>query len=203
MEAIHVRNWILIAGAILLAGWAIFDFVANQQSKDEMIAEGFQDEVSKGEWEEQTGTGKQVKQLNIEKGDNAPDFELVTTEDETVHLSDFAGKKVLLNFWATWCPPCRNEMPDMQTYHETTDDAVILAVNITESERKVADVDDFLDEFGITFDVLLDEETSVANLYTAHAMPTSYFIDSDGIIQEKVMGEINLDFIEKQFKEMD
>jgi|SRR5690625_1754869 len=198
-----MRNWILIIGAMLLAGWAIFDFVANNQSKDEIIAEGFQNEVSKGEWDEQTGTGKQVKQLSIGKGDVAPDFELVTTEGDTVNLSDFNGEKVLLNFWATWCPPCRNEMPDMQTYHETTDDAVILAVNITESERKVEDVDEFLDEFGITFAVLLDEKTSVANLYTAHVMPTSYFIDSNGIIQEKVMGEINLDFIEKQFKKMD
>ena len=196
-----MRNWLLIAGIILLASWAIFDFLTNN-SKDDVITKVVQEEIAKGEYDEKTATGTQAKQLNLKKGDKAPDFQLTTIDGEVVNLSDFYGEKVLLNFWATWCPPCRQEMPDMQTYHEDYDDAVILAVNMTESERMVDDVEDFLDEFGITFAVLLDENTTVANLYTAHALPTSYFIDTEGIVREKVIGAIDLSFMKKKFKKM-
>src|SRR5690625_3797529 len=124
-----MRNWLLIAGIILLASWAIFDFLTNN-SKDDVITKVVQEEIAKGEYDEKTATGTQAKQLNLKKGDKAPDFQLTTIDGEVVNLSDFYGEKVLLNFWATWCPPCRQEMPDMQTYHEDYDDAVILAVKI-------------------------------------------------------------------------
>lgn len=201
MEEIFMRNRILIAIIILLTGWVIFDFVTGG-SKEEAISEVVQEEITKGTYDTQTKTGSQPKQLNIKKGDQAPDFQLNTTDGETINLSDFHGQKVLLNFWATWCPPCRKEMPDMQAYHKENEDVAILAVNLTESERMVEDVENFLDEFGVTFTVLLDESTEVANLYTAHALPTSYFIDSQGVVQEKVMGGIDYDFIENQFKKM-
>lgn len=196
-----LRNRLLIAAIILLASWAIYDFVT-KETKEDAISEVVQEEMAKGTFDEKTATGSQAKPLTLQKGDEAPDFQLTTVDWEVVQLSDYRGEKILLNFWATWCPPCRQEMPDMQTYHETYDDAVILAVNMTEAERRVEDVEDFLDEFGITFAVLLDESTTVANLYTAHALPTSYFIDSEGVIQEKVMGAIDLNFMKKTFSKI-
>src|SRR5690625_3090301 len=74
-------------------------------------------------------------EVGLDAGQLAPDFELQTVNGETMQLSDLRGEKVLLNFWATWCPPCRAEMPDMQNYHEGYDDGVILAVNLLETEQ--------------------------------------------------------------------
>lgn len=196
-----MRNKILITMIVLLTGWVIYDFVTSP-SKEETIHEVMQEEMTKSTDNTETKAGATPKQLNLKQGDRAPDFQLKTIEGETIKLSDFHGQKILLNFWATWCPPCRDEMPDMQKYHEQHDDVTILAVNLTESERMIDDIEEFLDEFSITFDVLLDENTEVANLYTAHALPTTYFIDPEGMIQQKVMGGIDYDFIEKQFGKM-
>jgi|SRR5690625_1291612 len=195
-----MRNWLLLAGVMILAGWAVYDFATNNQSKDDAITEAIQEQIEQGEYDPTAASG--ATQLNVGKGDQAPDFTLTNLDGDVVNLSDYLGKKVLVNFWASWCPPCRDEMPDMQTYHEQYDDAVILAVNMTEAERVVDDVHDFLDEFGITFDVLLDENSDVANLYTAYALPTSYFIDTKGVVQEKVIGEIDLALMKKTFKKM-
>lgn len=138
--------------------------------------------------------------VGIDVGNSAPDFTLQTLSGKSVSLSDFQGKHVIVNFWATWCPPCRAEMPDMQKYHEKFEDVNILAVNLVETEQKFENIGQFLDEYEITFDVLLDESTEVANIYKAHALPTSYLIDSQGIIRSKAIGAVNYDLLVKQFK---
>src|SRR5699024_5486469 len=140
-----VKKWIIILALIGVVGWIISDFVMSNNTKKQSISESDND-ISAIESEEETG---------LESGDLAPDFELKTVDGETVKLSDFRGEKVLLNFWATWCPPCRAEMPDMQKYHEDYDEGVILAVNLVETEQSMGQVEDFLTEYGITFQILL------------------------------------------------
>src|SRR5699024_11976097 len=81
----------------------------------------------------------------LKKGDIAPDFELETLSGETVTLADYRGQKVMLNFWATWCPPCRAEMPDMQKVQDERDDVVILAVNQVQTESNPDNIAPFLD----------------------------------------------------------
>lgn len=122
-------------------------------------------------------------------GAKAPDFELKTLTGETVKLSNLKGKKVMLNFWATWCPPCKAEMPEMeQFYKENGKDIVILAVNIDPQ----LDVQKFVDENKITFPILLDAEDKVNESYQILSIPTTYFIDSKGNIQNKYTGAMNL-----------
>src|SRR5690625_3213867 len=123
-----MKKWILVVVVVGLLGWAVYDFVISDDEAAEEAATEKDDEVG------------------IEVGDTAPNFTLETLDGEEVKLSDYRGQKVLLNFWATWCPPCRAEMPDMQKYHEEDDDAVILAVNLTETEKSSTGVDEFLDE---------------------------------------------------------
>src|SRR5690625_7728587 len=106
-----MKRWIIVVVIVGLVGWAVYDFASNQMAVEE------------------------DPEVGLEKGNLAPDFELETVEGETVSLSDFRGEKVLLNFWATWCPPCRAEMPDMQKFHENHEIGVILAVNLTETEK--------------------------------------------------------------------
>ena len=97
-------------------------------------------------------------------GVKAPDFELETLDGEKVKLSDYQGKKVILNFWATWCPPCKDEMPAMEKFHKKAgDDVVILAVNIDPHY----DVKGYLDEMGITFPVLLDQNDKVNTIVSS------------------------------------
>jgi len=124
-----------------------------------------------------------------QEGFQAPDFELSTLDGQTLVLSDFRGKAVLVNFWATWCPPCRSEMPAMQqVYTDYGSDAfVILAVNNTQQDRN-EDVVAFVSEQGLTFPMLMDIRGKVSQTYQVHSMPTSFFIDPEGIIREIVIG---------------
>lgn len=127
-------------------------------------------------------------------GLKAPDFELKNLAGETVKLSDFEGKKVMLNFWATWCPPCKAEMPDMQKfYKEAGDEIVILAVNI-DTENDVAG---FAKQMGVNFPILLDEKQRVSTTYQILSIPTTYFIDEKGIITYKHFSAMNVEMMRK------
>jgi peroxiredoxin len=132
-------------------------------------------------------------------GAKAPDFELKTLAGETVKLSNLRGKKVMLNFWATWCPPCKAEMPAMEQLSKQTEkDVVILAVNIDPQ----LDVQGFIDENKITFPIPLDTDDKVNETYQVISIPTTYFIDSKGIIQNKYTGSMTLDVMKDFTKKL-
>lgn len=123
-----------------------------------------------------------AKSQPLEIGAKAPDFSLRNLKGEIIKLSDFKGKKVMLNFWATWCPPCKQEMPAIQQFFEEKGkDVVILAVNIDGAE----DVIEFVQSKKITFSILLDENNRVNEQYKVVTIPTTFFIDEKGIIQHK------------------
>jgi cytochrome c biogenesis protein CcmG, thiol:disulfide interchange protein DsbE len=141
----------------------------------------------------------QVMATNNEKptglaiGNAAPDFELKTLDGKSIRLSELQGKKVILNFWATWCPPCQAEMPEMQNFYEKYNkDVEVLAVNLTSQDSRDK-VDSFIKEYGLTFPVVLDEEGDVLKLYKISPIPTSYIIDSEGIIRDKYVGPMTYD----------
>ena len=119
----------------------------------------------------------------------APDFELTTLNGEMVSLSDLRGKVVLVNFWASWCPPCRSEMPAMERIYTEygPNEFVILAVNNSRQDRP-AEAERFVAEKNLTFPILLDTDGQVSALYQVHSLPTSFFIDREGIVSEIVIG---------------
>jgi peroxiredoxin len=123
------------------------------------------------------------------KGFLAPDFSLSTNEGETITLSDLRGKPVLINLWTSWCPPCKAEMPALErVYHDYKDDGLeILAVNST-SQDNAADANAFVQDLGLTFTILFDKDGSVSKQYRLQALPTSIFINREGVIQEIVVG---------------
>ena len=120
-------------------------------------------------------------------GNLAPDFQLQNLDGQTVSLSELRGKPVLINFWATWCGYCIDEMPFIQEiYEEWSDQGLkVLAINKGESSSTVAA---FMRSYSLPFTVLLDTKQDVAQRYNITGIPTTFFIDKDGIIQEKVIG---------------
>ena len=162
----------LIRLAILLT--AVINFVAcsRPSRSDTSAAQNAQEDVSP------------------EVGFFAPDFELEVVGGGLVRLSEFRGNPVVVNFWASWCGPCRSEMPDIQAvydvYHQQG--LVILGINQEESEARVAE---FAEELGLTFPLLLDVEGRVSEVYEVYALPTTFFISGDGIIRELHLGSMS------------
>lgn len=142
----------------------------------------------------------------LAKGKQAPNFQLTTLDGKKVTLADYQGKKVILNFWATWCPPCRAEMPHMQTYYEEQaeqENVVILAVNLTTEDKGLAEIEDFVDEFGLEFSIPMDAKGDVGATYQTISIPTSYMIDTKGRIQHKVVGPMDISMMEQFVKKME
>jgi len=117
-----------------------------------------------------------------EVGKRAPDFQLNTLDGQSVSLSDLKGKPVLVNFWQIRCPPCAYEMPYLQQIYDEwqRNGLVLLAINIVESSSQA---EEFMQSQGLSFPVLLDSEAAVAQRYNIRYIPTSFFIDKDGIIK--------------------
>ncbi|MBU0492502.1 MAG: TlpA family protein disulfide reductase [Chloroflexi bacterium] len=128
----------------------------------------------------------------------APDFALQDLAGKTVHLSDYRGQAVVLNTWATWCGPCRAEMPDLEKLSVTYADRglVVLAVNVGESQEQVAA---FIQEQGYTLPVLLDTTAeAVAYPYRVRGIPTTFFIDREGRIVDTRVGAMSLAEMEQR-----
>lgn len=137
---------------------------------------------------------------SLDRGAPAPNFTLTDQNGETVQLSDYRGKKVILNFWATWCPPCRAEMPHMQEFHEDQDnnDVEIVAVNLTAQDNGAEAIQSFIDEFGLTFTMPMDELGNVANTYQIRTVPTTYILNTKGEIAQKIVGPMDAQIMKNQ-----
>jgi len=120
-------------------------------------------------------------------GSVAPDFRLTTLTGEQVSLSDFRGQVVLLNFWATWCGPCQDEMPSMERLYKTLkgEGFALLAVSVDEAKENVVG---FRDAYALSFPILLDSNMEVANLYQTYRYPESLLIDRSGMILARFIG---------------
>ena len=134
-----------------------------------------------------TGCGSDSSSPAAVVGNPAPNFQLPDLDGQTISLNDLKGKPVLINFWATWCSPCVSEMPYIQEIHEDWSDTglMVLAINIGDSPQAV---EQFLQEHNLALPVLLDTQNRVAAQYGIQYIPTTFFIDKDGIIQEKIVG---------------
>ena len=133
--------------------------------------------------------GEVAQVPNPHEGFPAPDFALENLAGETVRLSDLRGQVVVVNLWASWCGPCRAEMPALQRLHETlhADGLVVLGVNSTAQDVE-ADARGFVTDVGVTFPILLDRADDVSQTYRLRALPSTFIVDRHGAIASVMIG---------------
>ncbi len=171
-------NLLLLGGIILVAAALAIGYLLSTQ-----------------EAEDSPGAAAELP-VGPEVGFLAPDFKLTDLDGKVIQLSELRGQPVFINFWATWCPPCRQEMPDIQSAYEKYGKTVrFLAVNLTATENSIEVVRQYMSSNGYTFSALLDRDGSVATLYQVRAIPTSFFIDAEGVIRYKYVGAMNAEII--------
>lgn len=143
-----------------------------------------------------TGELQNTENTGLEIGNLAPDFILQDTKEDEIQLSSFRGEKaVIVNFWASWCPPCREEFPLFEkAYEENKNNLEIIGVNLQED---IVKINDFASEFSISFPLLLDPAREVKEKYNVFTQPVTYFIDKNGTIVDKKFGPLT----ENEFNE--
>ncbi|WP_246203949.1 peroxiredoxin family protein [Pallidibacillus pasinlerensis] len=174
----------------------IQDLVAGIKEKEDQLTL-----ENSGEYQEAVAMADDV---GLQIGKMAPDFTLNTHNGNTITLSELKGKKVLLNFWASWCGPCEEEMPAMQkVYNELMgQDVEIVAVNMTIGKETIESATQFVKQYGLTFPVPLDTKGEVMKLYEIYGLPTSYFLDSEGIIRAKFFGPMDEKFMKEELNKL-
>jgi len=137
----------------------------------------------------------------LEVGDKAPEFSLPNADGEMIGLSDFKGNVIILDFFATWCPHCRKEMPGFIELHDAYGDKGLVVVGI--ASEGTEEVKDFIDELDLNFSVLIDNKESVGNLYgPIESIPTTFLVDKEGKIVKIYEGFTEKDDFESDLKEL-
>lgn len=192
---------VLIGGSTLLYRQLSSQYRAeNLEIAEEEAPESDNGNIS-GESEERTAAGEEDSEKDSEEENTsaAPDFTVENVEGEKVTLSSFEGKPVILNFWASWCSPCKTEMPDFQAAYDTYgEDIQFMMVNMTDGARETRQSgEDFIKEQGFTFPVFYDVDLEAAYAYYVTSIPTTYFIDAEGNIVAAGRGMLDSEALEK------
>ncbi|WP_235832621.1 TlpA family protein disulfide reductase [Acetivibrio mesophilus] len=192
----NIIIWVAVLALLIIGAYVVY----NRGDSEEYIEDKIAGDINKDRVadDEEDGTEQENKIM-------APDFTLTDLDGNTVKLSDYKGKIVFLNFWASWCGPCTSEMPEFEQVHKEFlkgDDAVILAVNLTDGFRETEEkARKFIDDNGYTMKVLLDTTGSVAQNYNIYSIPTTYVINRDGSIVTYMegarRGKVLLDILEE------
>ena len=186
MRALQQRNWrYSLRAALGLLFIALFGVLVAQACTPSSQA---------------LGGGEQETTVGVGVGEMAPDFALTDLEGNPFRLSDLRGKVVFINFWATWCPPCRAEMPEIEAIYQEYKDkgVVVVGVDIMETE---AEVRQFVQRGGYSWTFVIDKTGEVTAGYSIAAIPTSIFIDREGIIRAVNIGAMTKRAMEAKLAE--
>lgn len=194
---------ILVIGLIsLLAGAGfLYNFLSDKVETDRLLVEentSFESDAGDSGDDEQEYT-QDEEENSKEQYTKAPDFTVYDEEGNAFKLSDFEGKPVVLNFWASWCGPCKSEMPDFEVaYKEYGEKIHFLIVNMTDGyQETVESAKEFIADSGYSFPVYFDTDLEAAKAYSVYSIPTTYFIDRDGYVIAQGRGALDAATLQK------
>ena len=183
---------LVLAFVIVLAGaYLLYDRLGSQYAPDQLAVESTPVPADTAESTADSGDTQQTAEDAEAQRTAAPDFTAYDADGNAVQLSDYFGKPLVLNFWASWCGPCKSEMPAFQQAYEQEDGVQFLLVNMTGGRETQADAEALLEEEGYTFPVLFDLDLDAAITYGVAALPTTYFLDAEGNLVAWAQGAIN------------
>lgn len=137
----------------------------------------------------------------ITEGDQAPDFTLETLDGETVQLSDYRGQGVFLNFWATYCPPCKEEMPYMESQYQSFKDEGVQVIAVDVAEPRVT-VNRFVTKYNLSFPIPMDSNEEVLNAYGVGPIPVTFLINEDGVVVDRITAGLTEEDIRGYMKQI-
>lgn len=185
----RMKESIVVFVLIAVVGYVFLNFYRENEKQKEFEA-SINKEIVNDE-------GEKMK-YGSEVGDMVYDYKMteISTEKE-IKISDYRGKKIFLNFWASWCPPCKQEAPELQKFAENQDDAIILGVNVTDAEKHPGKERDFIKDYGLTFPNVYVQNEIFSEFFIG-SFPTSFIINENGVIEEKIVGAVTEDFLKEK-----